>query len=1146
MKKIKILALLVVFSTINMISYSQPWMNLLPKERQKNPSFYDVKKAFDQYWSKYKITNGFYLNEHGKKQKAYGWKQFKRWEWFMEPRINKKGYLPVDIYAKELLKRINEKSTNGNWQNLGPIATPTAIGTNNIVGIGRINTIAFDPSNSNIIYIGAPDGGVWKTTDGGNTWTPLTENLAALGISDIAINPNNSQEIFIATGDRDARSCYSIGILKSTDGGNTWQQLNLTSQLSDHFKTNRILINPNNTNIILVATSEGIYRSTDGGNTWQQALSNLFFMDMDFAPDDPNTVYATSIGLNGSTSGIYKSTNGGVSFYEISPTSLNTDEVVRIKLGVSPANPNIIYALCANSSDYGFHSLWKSTNKGQTWANLQNNYSTNYLDWGDGTGTGGQGWYDLSLAVDPTDADHLFIGGINIWESTDGGNDFYQKTIWYYGGDYDYVHADQHWFTFQPNTNIFYTACDGGIFKLQNGQWTSISNGIIISQIYRLSTSQTTNELVLMGLQDNGSVLKNNSNFWEVLGGDGMEALIDPSNNDVMYAEYYYGNLYKSTDGGNNFNSIAPSNSGNWVTPYICDPTNTNILYAGYDDIYKSTDGGNNWTNTTNGITSGEKIDDIAIAPSNTNVIYFSVNGNLYKTTNAGSSWTDINTNFSEDITDIAVAYNNPEKVFVTLSGFSDDYKVFYSTDGGNSWTNISNGLPNVPTNTIVYEKYTNDRIYIGTDLGVFVKDGLNSNWATFNNGLPNVVIDELEINYAQNKIYAATFGRGLWQSDLYSNNNASLQANFSYYIENNCEGKVLFYDASAGNVTSWHWDFGDNTTSTQENPTHYYTSTGTYTVTLIVSDGNSSDTSSNTLTITSSPVTADFSAENTTACSTPYQVSFTNLSNNASSFNWDFGDNTTSTQENPTHTYTNEGTYTVTLSVSSTLCGTNSITKQNYITINDSAMVTRIFPTSGTEEYNCCHGMLYDDGYENGYSNNVNSSVIINIPNANAITLHFYYIDLELDYDSLYIYQGSGNNMTLLGAYTGTTLPNGTGIINVPSNTITIHFKSDQYVTADGFKMEWLCNIPTNNENDIKTSNYPSIYPNPANGTFNIYYNTNQPYSISIFSIDGKLIKKIQDISTNITQIKNLEKGVYLINIESKSKSFQTKIVIL
>ncbi len=1141
MKIKKYIVLAIVFGIAITSVQSQPWMNLIPPDKRSNPSFYDVQKAFYTYWDKYEVQNGFYTDENGKKHKAYGYKQFKRWEWFMKDRINKDGFLPYDIYAKEWQKINRLKSSNGNWQNLGPFQTPYEINSSDLRGVGRINAITFDPTNANVIYIGAPAGGVWKTTDGGQSWTPLTEDLASIGIADIAVDPQHPQTLYIATGDRDAYVTYSIGVLKSTDGGATWNTTGLSFNLIDNISMSRILVNPQNTDIVYVGGDNGIFKTTDGGNSWT-SISNEAVKDLELCPDDPDIIYAATDPSSGDAQ-ILRSTNGGSTWQNITPS---LSDVSRIDLAVTPDNPEAVYALAASSIDYGFHSLWKSSDRGNSWTELQNSsYSPNYLDWYSGDGEGGQGWYDLTIAVDPLDEDHIVIGGINIWESTNGGMSFNQKTLWYHGGGVPYVHADQHHLVFNSQ-GVLFSANDGGIVKYQNNAWVNLSDGLAISQIYRLSTSQTTNDLVITGLQDNGTILRHNGTFSAVIGGDGMECLINPDNNDIMYGEYYYGNLYKSIDGGNSFYGIAPASGGNWITPFVCAPNNPNIMYAGYSEMYKSTDGGETWTAVTNGITGGTTIDDIAIAPSNSDYIYFSVYGTLFRSTNGGADWTYVTSDFYENITDIAVAFNDPNKVFVSCGGFSSDNKVFYSTDGGSTWINISDGLPNVPVNAIVYENGTNDRIYVGTDLGVFVRNGLSGTWELFNNGMPNVVVDELEINYATDEIYAATYGRGLWKSDLYSNANAPLGAEFTYYVANNCNGQVIFYDNSSGQPVSWHWDFGDGTTSTEQNPTHYYTDAGSYTVTLTVTDANQQTSSvTHTVTITVSEVTADFSAEPESYCSAPLTVQFTNLSSGAANYTWFFGDGTTSTDENPSHTYTQAGTYSVKLVASSAICGTDSIVKNNLITIGDSIIVNVNMPITGAVTYTCCKGILLDNGGDHPYLNNSDAYAVLDIENADTIMLNFDFFDLEANYDYLYVYSGMGNNLTLIGVFTGNALPNGDGTIIIPGSQATLHLESDVSVTEEGFRMHWQCLHDQTAVPEIPNGEF-HVFPNPARGNFAIKTNTRLPYDITMVTMDGKTVFTKNNIRNQMYEVKNLPQGVYLLNIRTKGRVVRTKIVIL
>ena len=257
-----------------------------------------------------------------------------------------------------------------------------------------------------------------------------------------------------------------------------------------------------------------------------------------------------------------------------------------------------------------------------------------------------------------------------------------------------------------------------------------------------------------------------------------MECIIDYSDEDIMYGSVYYGDIRKSTNGGNSFSSIAPASNGAWVTPYILDRNDPNTIFIGYEELYKSTDGGGSWNIITNNETNGGKIDQVQISKSNPDVIYFSDNANIFKTDDGGNNWTNVSSSLpNKTITSIAIHPSDENRIWLAFSGYSNNEKVYFSDDGGNSWNNISGTLPNVPANTVVLNELDSlETLYLGTDLGVFIKDSTASDWNNFNNNsLPNVIVSELEIQYPSNKLIAATYGRGLWSIDLLITSDSAL-----------------------------------------------------------------------------------------------------------------------------------------------------------------------------------------------------------------------------------------------------------------------------------------------------------------------------------------------------------------------------------
>lgn len=761
--------LLILFSQLIAISYAQPWLEKLPQTKSSEDlTLYEYQKAFNNYWKPYNVDNKGYYIKDGIKRKASGWKQFHRWVWDMEGQIDpqtgqfpKKGAQEIyENYQKKNLQKQNAKSAN--WSVVGPSSS-----AGGYAGVGRINCIAYHPSDLDTYWIGAPAGGLWVTTDNGSSWTCLTDNNDVLGVSDIIIPSDyaTSNTIYIATGDRDAWDNRSIGVLKSTDNGSTWNTTGLSASLSDGFMVTRLLLDPNDDNTIIAATNNGVFKTTNGGASWSTQLTSVSFIDMEYKPADFSTLYGSN--TNGD---IYVSTNGGSTWTK----TFDETGAQRIELAVTANNASVVYAVAAGS-DAGLYGVYKSTNSGTSFSKVLDGSTKNLLGWNaDGNDSGGQGWYDLSLATSPTDENVVLVGGINTWRSTDGGTNWSIVNHWY-GAAVQAVHADKHMLNYRSNGDLF-ECNDGGVYiSSDDGTgWVDKTNGMIISQMYKLGVSATVSGEVITGLQDNGTKLVSGGTWYDVKGGDGMECLIDYTDVNTQYGTYVRGQISRTTDHWDTNTDIEPAGAGSgaWVTPYIIDPVDHNTIYAGYSNVWKTTDQGNSWTEISDMSTS-DKIRSMAIAPSNTSVLYVADRSNIWKTINGGTSWTNITGALvgTGSITYIAVKDNDENTLWVSLSGYNSN-AVFESTDAGSNWSNISTGLPELPAYSIVQNKQSTGavQLYVGTELGVYFKNGTD-NWIEFNTGLPNVKIGELEIYYDDvpnnSKLYAATYGRGLWQTTV-------------------------------------------------------------------------------------------------------------------------------------------------------------------------------------------------------------------------------------------------------------------------------------------------------------------------------------------------------------------------------------------
>lgn len=744
MLPIRIIIPLFFFFSIS--AYTQEWKKNLPP----NPDFFDVKKAFYDYWNakpSKPIAQDFKKLRDGELQ------QFQRWENFMKFRARGKGKINSSVLWEEWEKNKFQKKSQpqktaiANWALLGPTEIPAQGG-----GMGRLNTIEFHPTNADIFWVGSASGGLWKTINGGISWSTTTDLLPAIGISDIAIDLQNPDNMFIATGDGYGYESgtdfwggtYTAGVLKSTDGGITWNSTGLTYSQNQGRIIQRLIISPSNPQMLLAASRDGLWRTDDGGNNWTK-VSTVHFYDLEFNVGDDNIIYASS------GNHIYRSVNLGQnwSMFEVGICGGG-----RQSIAVAPSNPNVIYSLCESGS---FH---KSTDGGATFTEQTFPSITFY------------GYYDNVLAVSPVDENKIYVGGLELGMSSDGGQTWEVIDDWWGWPDVKYCHADKHDIAFAPNNgNAIFICNDGGIFKSTDGgnSYVNLSSGISISQFYRMGGSATNENIFYCGQQDNGVIKSNFGDWGMVVFADGMECAVDYLDDNNVLVATQNGQLNRSNDGGNSFSDVSPAVSGSWVTPFAYHPFDPSIVFAGYDELYKSNDGGWSWNsigNPTNNIT----MDVLAIAPSNPDYIYAGTISELYRSSNGGVSWqlisdsVPLNTNA---LTYVAVSNNDPLKLWMTLSGYTPGEKVYFSTNGGNTWTNISGTIPNVPVNCIVYQKNTPDVVYIGTDFGVYYRDSSMTDWATYNENLPNVIIYELEIQYNAGKLRAATYGRGLWESDL-------------------------------------------------------------------------------------------------------------------------------------------------------------------------------------------------------------------------------------------------------------------------------------------------------------------------------------------------------------------------------------------
>jgi hypothetical protein len=688
------------------------------------------------------------------KGKGSGYKQFKRWEYFHK--LILRGDEDVKTFslrrfeAMEARKqnrsnsRIGGPVTAGSWKEVGPLKTERWNYS------GRINTVIVDPLNPAYIYAGSPAGGLWHSRDDGKTWKCITDNIYSfIGITSLVIDPKSPPEnrtLYILTGDKDGDDTNYIGIFRSTDNGITWTKMPYQWDVIAGFK--KLMMHPtDNTLLYLLANEVGVFQFKVGTSTqWLRKLSGTF-TDMEFNPSTPSTMYVTG------ETGTFRSTNNGETWTKstsVIPTS------IRNEMAVTPANPSVVY-LFLGQRDVA--SLYKSTDSGLTYAKVPSTFA--FAD------VGAYQWhYNLAITVSPTDANIVFLGGINFYRSTNGGSNFMIDNM----GHVDFHSLDYY-------HGALYAGNDGGITRrpkdAATGVYQDLSQGLAVGEIYKIGVDQSPENHVLAGFQDNGtaSVVDDVARIFSE--GDGMECFVDPVNHDNLFTSSQQGNFYKGSRSANNYHLINPPLGPRlWLSPFKMDPTNNKVIYVGYADIWKNTNQGDaTWINISNGAMGSAPLENFEIAPSNSNVIYAAKDSKMFVTLNGGSTWKALTNSWTTNVINFAIHPENPSVIW-TVNPYSHSQRpsVMKSVDAGTTWTDVSGFIPDVEIYSIVYQKGTNNGLYIGTAEGVYYKDDSMADWIRFDYGMPYSPITDLEINYKTGKLYCSTYGRGIWASDLYGN----------------------------------------------------------------------------------------------------------------------------------------------------------------------------------------------------------------------------------------------------------------------------------------------------------------------------------------------------------------------------------------
>jgi photosystem II stability/assembly factor-like uncharacterized protein len=716
------------------------------------------------------------------------------------------------------------------WRNVGP---------DNVSG--RCTDVWGISGNKNIVYAAFATGGLWKTEDAGKKWTPLFDQQGTLSIGNMAVAASNPDIIYVGTGEANIfrASLPGIGMFKSVDAGKTWSPIGLenTSTIA------RVIIHPTNPSMVYVAAGgnewsynndRGVYQTTDGGKTWKKILGNdntSGCIDLRMDPSDPNTIYASmwnrirkrwSDPVPEDGDNIYKTTDGGKTWKPLTNGLPDTKTTGRIGIDISKSNPAVVYAYVDNHDkkreprkgemdSYGRLKeivvkgveVYKSNDRGESWSKMTEN--NDYMERFCGT----YGWVMGQIRVNPQDENCLYILGLAMGKSVDGGKTWkrFQRT----DTTGDNIHGDNHALWIDPaDSNYIINGDDGGIALTYDGgkKWKNFYKAIPTTQFYNITYDSKVPYNIIGSVQDEGSMLGSIKNTygkkdstiqrWKFApGGEGVIHAVDPGDANTIYTSSYYGRLIKANldlPFQQQERSIAPkkdsseeTHRGEWLAYTIISPHNSHTIYHGMQYLFKSIDSGNSWKRISPDLSNNNRqrmgktpyainhqaITAIDESPLKQGLLYAGTDdGNVWVSLNDGANWTSIKDGLPENahVSRLVTSKYNVSTVYITLNDRREDNitpYIYKSTDLGKTWIRITGNLPLSPVNVIREDPKNKSSLFCGTDMGVYFTKDTGKKWMPLNNNLPAVVsVQDLFIHPATNQLVIATYGRGIYVAD--------------------------------------------------------------------------------------------------------------------------------------------------------------------------------------------------------------------------------------------------------------------------------------------------------------------------------------------------------------------------------------------
>jgi photosystem II stability/assembly factor-like uncharacterized protein len=1088
------------------------------KMYEENPNVWEVDELYKNYYR----VNLFVKNYHTQ--------YYKRWKKRNVNNINEYGFISQNIPV--LVENQHNFSRSTNWSLVGPIENFQEFGQQ---GSGQTNIYSIDQckSNMNVLYCGTEPGEVYKSENGGANWfcVSLNENFG-VGVTSVEVSPTNPNIVF-AGGD--------LGVFRSINGGTTWENVLPNS----NFGVNEILINSGDESIVFAATDKGLYRSTDGGNTWVQ-ISNRKTYDIKEKTDDSSTLFSLRNNPSLAICEFYRSVDSGET-WEIQTfgwysSSANGRNDGGGRLAVTPADPNRIYAYLigeAKANDAGFIGVFKSVNGGVSWT-LPNtptggpytpqhpNLAIGSPDW-----IYHQGFYNCAILCSETNPDEIIVGGLNIWKSTDGAATF-QGISGYIGGPLN-LHVDNQ--DFRVINGKYWFTTDGGIYHSTNLLETQPDfkmKGVNGAEFWGFGSGWNENILV-GGLYHNGNIAHfdnyGQGNFLELGGGEAPTGYVNPGNNFKTYFSDISGKIlpYNLNDPIASFGSGMSPNESYWAaesSEMEFHPNCYNVAFIGNENkLWKTNDGGASYQLLHSfGTNPNNQVKYIEISSENPNIIYLNqqpTSGNigvLWKTIDGGQNWTSLSipTGASRRML-LAINPENSNEIYMAYPDVFNGNKVFKSTNGGNTWSTYSDAnLNGQNIQALTYIAGTNGGLYAGTNISVYYRNA-NNQWTLDKQNLPTYTnVNIFKPFYRDGKIRVATYGKGIWEGNLFENPSKPIARIMVNTLRQNafCKIDSFYFDDYSfinHNGATWEWSFptGSPSISNERNPKVYFSDAGNHLAILKITN-QAGQTDSDTILVNLELVNPPSIIEE------GFEGAFLPDA-------WQQGEN-------------NSGSWAVSQNIGAFGTSQKSAVFDNY--------------------------NIYGEGDK--------SDLIVNI---NLPSIANAYINFDVAYarwggansDTLEVLYSNdcGENLTSLFIKGGTNLatspdfqdffePNASqwrteqlSLLNMEGNIQLIFRNIGRYGNA-----LYIDNVNISNSlnvgNNMSESKF-HVYPNPicTNSWLNVSNPNKEKYQIKLLDLNGKVIHKSVINSEGFTIPASILPGSYLLNVESPNTIWNKKIVV-